>query len=159
MQICFSLHVFQLTCSKITEITKKKKKTQLPTESRMWSAWMDDHLCIIPTTEKYPHLGMSCPLTVGGKVPPGSQWAWISTVVLYQEKPIQRDKCYISTQRKAPTHPNSGCSNIWSWKGTHNAILEPAIYFRSPGTLFCPVKSSVTLFYINALPVSALTCK
>lgn len=91
MQSC----VFQLECSKNTEITKKKPKKKNPcaNRERNASAWMGD-LCITPSTEEYPYLGIPCLLTVGGKIPTGSQWAGIPRVVLYQGKPVQRD--YIS---------------------------------------------------------------
>lgn len=75
----------------MTEITEK---TPAGNRQQNVSAWMGD-LCVIPSMKKYPHLGMSC-LGVGGKIPTRSQWARISTVVLYQEKPIQRDKYFVS---------------------------------------------------------------
>lgn len=87
MQIC----VFQLERSK----NYRSYQETAANRPQNVSDWMGD-VCATPSTENYSHLGVSCPLTVSGKIPTGSQWARISTVVLYQEKHIQRDKHYIS---------------------------------------------------------------
>lgn len=78
-----------------TQKLQKLPKKPAAIRQQSANAWMGD-LCIIPSTEKYPHLGRSCPLIVGGTIPTVSQRARISTVVFYQEKPIQRDRYDIS---------------------------------------------------------------